>query len=65
MSSLNICICSIWKGFHYPPESTSIILMARILASVAQSSDPDRTLANYMNFMHDVVSKKVNFDIFA
>ena len=49
---------TIWQSFHYPPESTSITLIMRILASIAQAGDPEELIANYMSFMHDAFNQK-------
>ena len=48
-------LIEIWKNIHYPPETVSISLFARILASVAQNPD---LLDVYMGFMHDTVNVK-------
>ena len=50
---------TIWQSFHYPPESTSITLITRILASIAQADNPEELIANYMSFMHDASNQKV------
>ena len=51
-------LVTIWQSFHYPPESTSVTLPVRILASIAQSDNPEELIANYMSFMHDAASQK-------
>ena len=58
---LNYCSqVSVWQSFHYPPESTSITLPVRILASIVQSDNPEELIANYMSFMHDAAAQKVH-----
>jgi len=54
-------LITIWQSFHYPPESTSITLIMRILASIAQADNPEELIANYMSFMHDASNQKSDF----
>ena len=37
---------------HYPPETTSIMLLVRILAYIQQSSDPSAAVAKVKQFCH-------------
>lgn len=58
-----ISLMDMWKTFHYPPESTSIMLLARILATICQAEPGRReeVVQKYTNLIHDVVDKKANF----
>ncbi len=47
-----------WRNIHYPPETTSIMLVCRILASIVQSSDPDRKIADYLQMIHETNNVK-------
>ncbi|TRY71909.1 hypothetical protein TCAL_00173 [Tigriopus californicus] len=49
-----------WRAMHYPPETTSITLLTRILASILQSNQPDTLKAQYLSFMHATVSSDDN-----
>lgn len=48
----------LWRSVHYPPETSSIFLIVRILASIVQASNPEEQMSQYMNLMHDTVNKK-------
>ncbi len=41
-----------WRSFHYPPETVSVELIARIFAQITQSSDPEAAAAEYLSFVH-------------
>lgn len=45
-----------WKKTHYPPETCSIDLILRILALIAQSTNPD-----YVSSMFLEVRNKLHF----
>ncbi len=36
-----------WRSMHFPPETTSVEIVARILASIVQASNPDEQTARY------------------
>lgn len=42
---------------HYPPETTSIMLLVRILAYIQQSSDPAAAVATIKQFCHRTVNE--------
>lgn len=42
---------------HYPPETTSIMLLVRILAYIQQSSDPSTAAAKVKQFCHRTVNE--------
>lgn len=42
---------------HYPPETTSIMLLVRILASIQQSADPAAAAAQVKQFCHRTVNE--------
>ncbi|XP_053604845.1 histone-lysine N-trimethyltransferase SMYD5 [Plodia interpunctella] len=46
-----------WKQMHYPPETTSIMLLVRILAFIEQSSDPAAAAAKIKQFCHRTVNE--------
>ncbi len=48
----------LWRSIHYPPETASIFLIVRILASIVQASDPEVQMGLFMGLMHDTVNKK-------
>ncbi|XP_046386684.1 histone-lysine N-trimethyltransferase SMYD5 [Ischnura elegans] len=41
-----------WKQMHYPPETTSIMLLARIIATVRQAEDKSMAMNTFMQFCH-------------
>jgi len=43
---------------HYPPETSSIGLVIRILATIVQAQDPEEQIGILMSLMHDTVNKK-------
>ena len=51
-------LVELWKTFHYPPETVSVVLVARIFAMVIQAENPDEVIAKLMTFMHDTVNIK-------
>ncbi|KAM3958451.1 SET and MYND domain containing, class 5 [Aphomia sociella] len=46
-----------WKQMHYPPETTSIMLLARILAYIQQSPDPPAAASKIKQFCHRTVNE--------
>ncbi|KAL4716148.1 hypothetical protein ACJJTC_013925 [Scirpophaga incertulas] len=46
-----------WKQMHYPPETTSIMLLVRILAYIEQSPDPPAASARVKQFCHRTVNE--------
>ncbi|XP_044740505.1 SET and MYND domain-containing protein 5 [Chrysoperla carnea] len=54
---LNILV-EAWKKFHYPPETCSILLLVRIVATIQQSDNSDATLNEFMQFCHRVTNDK-------
>lgn len=42
---------------HYPPETTSIMLLVRILAYITQSPDPSAAAAKVKQFCHRTVNE--------
>ena len=48
----------IWRPMHYPPETSSIGLVIRILATIVQAPDPEEQIGILMSLMHDTVNKK-------
>lgn len=47
-----VVLMETWKQMHYPPETTSIMLLIRILAYIQQSSDPSAARAKVKQFCH-------------
>lgn len=54
---LNI-LDEVWRSAHYPPETSSIMLAARILATIAQSDNPEAMSAEFLTLMHDTANQK-------
>ncbi|XP_026748892.1 histone-lysine N-trimethyltransferase SMYD5 [Galleria mellonella] len=46
-----------WKQMHYPPETTNILLLVRILAYIQQSPDPTAAAAKIKQFCHRTVNE--------
>ncbi|KAL0880318.1 hypothetical protein ABMA27_002770 [Loxostege sticticalis] len=46
-----------WKQMHYPPETTSIMLLVRILAFIQQSPDPVDAASRIKQFCHRTVNE--------
>ncbi len=34
-----------WRNLHFPPETTSVEMVCRILATIVQAPDPDEQTA--------------------
>lgn len=47
-----------WKHMHYPPETASIMLLARIIATVQQAEDPAGAMHMFMQFCHQTVNEE-------
>lgn len=47
-----------WKQMHYPPETTSIMLIARIIACVEQAGDKAVAFNTFMQFCHKTVNEE-------
>lgn len=47
-----------WKQMHYPPETTSIMLICRIIASVEQAADKEAAVNTVMQFCHKTVNEE-------
>ncbi|BET01913.1 SET and MYND domain-containing protein [Nesidiocoris tenuis] len=45
-----------WKQIHFPPETVSIMLIARIIAMIEGSEDKQSVLQTLMSFSHETVS---------
>jgi len=45
-----------WKVMHYPPETASIQLLVRILASMIQSKERDELKSEYLRLCHHAVN---------
>ena len=46
----------IWRPLHFPPETATIHLVLRILASIVQAANPEEQIGKFMNLMHDTVN---------
>ncbi|XP_059057352.1 histone-lysine N-trimethyltransferase SMYD5 [Achroia grisella] len=46
-----------WKQMHYPPETTSIMLLVRMLAYIQQSPDPTAAAGKIKQFCHRTVNE--------
>ncbi|KAK2192875.1 hypothetical protein NP493_21g07016 [Ridgeia piscesae] len=47
-----------WRNIHYPPETCSIMLIARMIATVKQAKDPSSALAAFSQFCHTTVNEE-------
>lgn len=45
-----------WKQMHYPPETATIMLLARMVALVNQASDKEDILSTFSQFCHRTVN---------
>ena len=43
-------LCDFWKSIHYPPETASIMLLVKILASIKQSINPNEFISKLKEF---------------
>ncbi|CAK1585580.1 unnamed protein product [Parnassius mnemosyne] len=46
-----------FRQMHYPPETTSVMLLVRILAFIEQSSNPSAAAATVKQFCHRTVNE--------
>lgn len=46
-----------WKEVHYPPETSNIMLLVRILMTIQQSQTREETLSKFMGFCHRMVNE--------
>lgn len=49
-----------WKELHYPPETSNIMLLVRVLMVIQQSSNKEETLAKFTNFCHRMVNEEAD-----
>ncbi|XP_055706297.1 histone-lysine N-trimethyltransferase SMYD5 [Phlebotomus papatasi] len=52
-------LLEVWRNIHYPPESCSIMLIARIFAMVRQSTNPQEFLGILKQFQCEAVSESI------
>ncbi|CAH1398454.1 unnamed protein product [Nezara viridula] len=41
-----------WKTMHYPPETASVMLIARMIAIIEQAQDKDSAISAFLEFAH-------------
>ncbi|XP_059173107.1 histone-lysine N-trimethyltransferase SMYD5-like [Physella acuta] len=41
-----------WRSFHYPPETTSIMLIVKMIAMVKQAQDKGKVISLFSNFVN-------------
>ena len=46
-----------WKQMHYPPESATVMLLARMVAMVNQATDKQSTISTFSQFCHRTVNE--------
>ena len=46
------------RHIHFPPETTSIVLLVRILAAIIQSSERDTLKAQFMQLCHRTINEE-------
>ncbi|CAL1526150.1 unnamed protein product [Lymnaea stagnalis] len=49
-------LVEIWRSFHYPPETCSIMLIAKIIAMVKQAQDKGKVISSFSNFVQTAVN---------
>eukprot|EP00057_Strongylocentrotus_purpuratus_P011350 XP_011665824.1 PREDICTED: SET and MYND domain-containing protein 5 isoform X1 [Strongylocentrotus purpuratus] len=47
-----VILQEVWKTMHYPPETTSIMLIAKMIASIKQAKSKEEILASFNQFCH-------------
>ncbi|XP_032508395.1 SET and MYND domain-containing protein 5 isoform X3 [Phocoena sinus] len=47
-----------WRSVHYPPETASIMLMARMVATVKQAKDKDRWIRLFSQFCNKTANEE-------
>ncbi|PVD30036.1 hypothetical protein C0Q70_09297 [Pomacea canaliculata] len=47
-----------WRNIHYPPETSSIMLLVKMAAMVRQSPDPKRMVDRFSKFVHTTVNEE-------
>ncbi|KAL1506485.1 hypothetical protein ABEB36_005844 [Hypothenemus hampei] len=47
-----------WKNMHYPPETSSIFLIVRLLANIVQASNTDEAIQKVLSFCHKSVNEE-------
>ncbi|XP_014241295.1 SET and MYND domain-containing protein 5 [Cimex lectularius] len=45
-------LCEKWKKIHYPPETTSIMLLLKIIGMVEQAEGNEELMNRFLNFSH-------------
>ncbi|KAK4883114.1 hypothetical protein RN001_006433 [Aquatica leii] len=46
-----------WKQTHYPPETNTIMIIPRLLATIQQADNPDQMLQNVLQFSHRTINE--------
>ncbi|CAI9733077.1 SET and MYND domain-containing protein 5 [Octopus vulgaris] len=47
-----------WRNIHFPPESCSIMLLAKMICMVKQSNDPEAVLKAFSQFTNSTVNEE-------
>ncbi|XP_005104832.2 SET and MYND domain-containing protein 5 [Aplysia californica] len=47
-----------WRSFHYPPETASIMLLAKMIAMIKQASDKGSVLSMFSGFISHTVNQQ-------
>nr|CAD7573418.1 unnamed protein product [Timema californicum] len=50
-----------WKQMHYPPETATIMLVARMIANVRQAEDQEGAFRLFMQFCHKTKNEEEEF----
>ncbi|XP_065157340.1 histone-lysine N-trimethyltransferase SMYD5 [Atheta coriaria] len=50
-----------WKQCHYPPETSTVMLIPRIIAMIQQSPTKDETLQSFLKFVHKHTNEEDQF----
>ncbi|KAF5280619.1 hypothetical protein FQA39_LY05267 [Lamprigera yunnana] len=46
-----------WKQMHYPPETNTIMIIPRLLATIQQAENPEQMLQKVLQFSHRTVNE--------
>jgi len=46
-----------WKQMHYPPETTTVMLLARMVAMVNQADNKEEILSMFSQFRHHTINE--------
>ncbi|XP_033099327.1 SET and MYND domain-containing protein 5-like isoform X2 [Anneissia japonica] len=53
-----VMLQEIWRNMHFPPETTSIMLLAKMIASIKQAKDKEKVIKKFNNFCRATVNEE-------